>query len=62
MINTNMQDATGTWTSSDPTVMYINQQGFGVGESQNGTTIIRYTSPTGVSFVEWVMNVIAPTG
>jgi hypothetical protein len=61
MINTNMQDATGTWTSSDPTVMYINQQGFAWAIS-NGTTIIRYTSPTGVSFSEWVMNVIAPTG
>jgi GDSL-like Lipase/Acylhydrolase family len=60
LINTNMQDATGTWTSSNPVVMNVNQQGLAWALS-NGTTIIRYTSPTGVAFSEWVMYVNAPT-
>jgi hypothetical protein len=59
LINPNMQDATGTWTSSNPEVMNINQKGLTWALS-NGTTIIRYTSPTGVSFNEWVMYVNAP--
>ena len=60
LINTNAQDATGTWTSSNPVVMNINQKGLAWALS-GGTTIIRYTSPTGVSFNEWVMYVGAPT-
>jgi lysophospholipase L1-like esterase len=60
LINTNMQDATGTWTSSNPVVMNINQKGLAWALS-NGTTIIRYTSPTGVAFSEWIMYVSAPT-
>jgi hypothetical protein len=56
LINTNMQDATGTWTSSNPAVMNVNQQGLAWALS-NGTTIIRYTSPTGVAFSEWIMYV-----
>jgi hypothetical protein len=55
-----VQDATGTWTSSNPVVMNINQQGLAWALS-SGTTIIRYTSPTGVAFSEWVMYVSAPT-
>jgi uncharacterized protein YjdB len=54
-----MQDATGTWTSSNPEVMNINQQGLAWALS-SGTTIIHYTSPGGVSFNEWVMYVGAP--
>jgi GDSL-like Lipase/Acylhydrolase family len=54
LINTNMQDATGTWTSSNPVVMNINQQGLAWALS-SGTTTIRYTSPTGVAFSGWVM-------
>jgi acyl-CoA thioesterase I len=60
LTNTNMQDATGTWTSSNPVVMNINQQGLAWALS-SGTTIIRYTSPGGVSFNEWVMYVNAPS-
>ncbi len=59
LINTNMQDATGTWTSSNPVVMNINQQGLAWALS-GGTTIIKYRSPTGVPFSEWVMHVNAP--
>jgi acyl-CoA thioesterase I len=60
LLNPNVQGATGTWTSSNPVVMNINQQGLAWALS-NGTTIIRYTSPTGVAFSEWVMYVNAPT-
>jgi acyl-CoA thioesterase-1 len=59
MINSNMQDATGTWTSSNPVVMNVNQQGLAWALS-NGTTIIRYTAPNGVAFSEWIMYVNAP--
>jgi hypothetical protein len=58
LTNTNMQDSTGTWTSSNPTVMYVNQNGLAWALS-SGTTIIRYTSPTGVAFSEWIMYVTA---
>jgi hypothetical protein len=59
MINTNMQDATGTWTSSNPAAMYVDQQGRPWALS-NGTAIIRYASPSGVNFSEWIMYVNAP--
>jgi hypothetical protein len=60
LTNPNIEDATGTWTSSDPVVMNINQKGLAWPLS-NGTTIIRYTSPGGASFNEWVMYVDAPS-
>jgi hypothetical protein len=56
-INTNLQGANGTWTSSNPLVMTISQQG-GAQALTYGTTIIRYTSFNGVQFSEWVMNVV----
>ena len=56
LINTTFQGSSGTWTSSNPLVMYINQAGLAWAVSQ-GTAIIRYTSPTGVSFSEWIMYV-----
>jgi hypothetical protein len=56
MLNTNMQYATGTWTSSNPEVMYINQQGLAYALS-GGTTVIKYTPPSGAAFSEWVMYV-----
>ena len=59
LLNTNVQGSTGTWTSSNPVVMNVNQQGLAWALSQ-GTTIIRYTSPTGVAFSEWIMYVTAP--
>jgi hypothetical protein len=61
LLNTSFQGASGTWTSSNPLVMYINQTGLAWANSP-GTTIIRYTSPTGVSFSEWIMYVDAPLG
>jgi hypothetical protein len=62
-INTNLAGANGTWTSSNPLVMTINQQGGAVALTP-GTTTIRYTSlpasagVNGVAFSEWVMNVV----
>jgi hypothetical protein len=50
------QGSSGTWTSSNPLVMSVNQIGVAWAISA-GTTIIRYTSPTGVAFSEWIMYV-----
>jgi hypothetical protein len=61
LLNTNVQGSTGTWTSSNPVVIYINQQGFAWPLSKS-TAIIRYTAPSGVNFSEWIMHVTAPTG
>jgi hypothetical protein len=58
LLNTSFEGFGGTWTSSKPLVMYVNQAGVAWANSQ-GTTIVRYTSPSGVSFSEWVMNVAA---
>jgi ABC-type sugar transport system substrate-binding protein len=55
-INTNLQGATGTWTSSNPLVITIDQTGYGQALTA-GTTIIRYTTPNGVAFSEWIMYV-----
>jgi hypothetical protein len=55
-INPNLQGATGTWTSSNPLVITIDQTGYGQALTV-GTTIIRYTSPNGVAFSEWIMYV-----
>jgi hypothetical protein len=60
LTNTNIADANGTWTSSNPEVMNINQKGLTWALS-SGTTIIRYTAPDGLAFSEWVMYVNAPT-
>jgi hypothetical protein len=46
----------GTWTSSNPLVITIDQTGYGLALTA-GTTIIRYTSPNGVAFSEWIMYV-----
>jgi hypothetical protein len=59
LLNTSFQGASGTWTSSNPLVIYINQAGLAWANAQ-GTATIRYTSPTGVSFSEWIMHVGAP--
>jgi hypothetical protein len=60
LLNPLINGSTGTWTSSDPVVMNISQNGLAWALS-GGSTIIRYTSPGGVSFNEWVMYVGAPT-
>jgi hypothetical protein len=51
LLNTNFQGASGTWTSSNPVVMYVNQDGLAWALSP-GTAIIRYTSSSGVAFSE----------
>jgi lysophospholipase L1-like esterase len=59
MLNSSFQGSSGTWTSSNPLVMTINQLGVAWSISP-GTTIIRYTAPNGVAFSEWVMYVTQP--
>jgi GDSL-like Lipase/Acylhydrolase family/Bacterial Ig-like domain (group 2) len=54
--NTNFNGSSGTWASTNPLVMYVNQQGLAYGLS-GGTATITYTSPTGVKFSEWIMYV-----
>jgi hypothetical protein len=57
LINTNFAGASGTWTSSNPLVLTINQTGSGQALTA-GTTTIRYTSPNGVAFSEWIMYIV----
>jgi hypothetical protein len=54
MLNTSfVTGSNGTWASSNPLVVYINQDGLAWTISA-GTAIITYTSPTGVKFNEWI--------
>ncbi len=57
LLNPNFQGSNGSWTSSNPLVMYISPSGLAWALSQ-GTAIIRYTSPSGVNFSEWIMYVL----
>jgi hypothetical protein len=61
MLNSNFAGATGTWTSSNPLVMYVSPKGAAVALSQ-GTANITYTAPNGVRFSYWTMTVGAPFG
>jgi hypothetical protein len=56
-LNSNFAGSTGTWTSSNPLVIYVIQKGLAWSLSP-GTAIIRYIPPSGVSFNERVMNVL----
>jgi lysophospholipase L1-like esterase len=56
-VNSNFQGASGTWTSSNPLVMYVNQTGQTWALSP-GTAIIHYVTPSGVPFSEWIMYVL----
>jgi hypothetical protein len=56
MVNTSFLGSSGTWSSSNPMVMYVNQQGVTWAVSQ-GTATIRYTAPNGLAFSPWVMHV-----
>jgi lysophospholipase L1-like esterase len=58
MMNTNFAGLNGTWTSSDPSVMYVGYSGTAFAISP-GTATISYISPSGVSFAPWVMTVQA---
>jgi hypothetical protein len=59
LLSTNLQGSNGTWTSSNALVMYVNQSGMTWAISQ-GTAIIRYQSPCGLKFSEWIMYVKPP--
>jgi hypothetical protein len=54
--NANFDGMTGIWTSSNPNVMYISQQGlaFGIGQ---GITSISFISASGSHFSPWTMTV-----
>lgn len=56
MINTDFGGLNGTWTSSNPSVMYVGYSGTAFAASP-GTATISYTSPVGVHFSPWVMTV-----
>jgi hypothetical protein len=60
LINTSYAGTNGTWASSNPLVLYVNQQGMAWAIS-SGTAHLTYTSPTGVRFAEWTINVTTPT-
>jgi uncharacterized protein YjdB len=59
IINSNVTGSSGTWASSNPLAMYVNQQGLAYALS-SGTANITYTSPTGVRFSEWTMYITEP--
>ena len=48
----------GTWISSNPKVMTVNQQGFAIAFTP-GTTSIRFTTTSGHTFSPWTMTVFA---
>jgi GDSL-like Lipase/Acylhydrolase family len=58
MLNTDFSGLNGTWTSSNPSVMYIGYNGAAFAVSP-GTTTITYTSPQGIKFTPWTMTVQA---
>ena len=51
--------AAGTWTSSNPKVMSVNQQGFAYAFTP-GTAQIWFKSASGQTFSPWTMTVFAP--
>ncbi len=57
LYSTNFAGSSGTWSSSDPYVMYVSQTGLAWAMSA-GTATIKYVSPTGVRFSEWIMTVV----
>ena len=56
LLNQNFDGMQGIWTSSNPAVMYINQQGQAVAYGP-GTTTISFRSASGVPFSPWIMTV-----
>ena len=60
LVNSNFQGSSGTWTSSNPLVMYVSQTGETWALSP-GTAIIHYVTPSGVPFSEWIMYVLPPS-
>jgi hypothetical protein len=58
MLNSNIAGASGTWSSNNPAVMYVNPYGYAEALSP-GTAWISYVSPDGVAFSPWVMTVVS---
>jgi len=56
LLNSNFAGSSGTWTSNNPSVMYVTQTGIAYALSP-GTAWISYVSPEGVGFSPWVMTV-----
>jgi hypothetical protein len=54
--NSTYVGSSGTWASSNPLVMYVNQTGVAWALTP-GTAAITYMSPSGVKFSEWIMYV-----
>ena len=55
-LNENFAGATGTWTSSNPSIMFVSPTGM-AWALNTGTATIRYTPANGVKFSSWVMYV-----
>jgi hypothetical protein len=60
MLNTNFRGSSGTWTTSNPLVIYVSPTGM-AWPLTPGTATIRYTSLDGVKFSEWIMYIIPGT-
>jgi hypothetical protein len=56
MLNVPYGGTQGTWTSSDPKVMDVNQHGFAFAYT-SGTASIQFKSASGVTFSPWIMTV-----
>ncbi len=56
VLNSTFGGSSGTWTSSNPLVMYVDQKGLAQGLTV-GKAQITYRSPTGVLFNPWNMTV-----
>jgi lysophospholipase L1-like esterase len=55
-INTTLNGNDGTWTSSNPLVVSVNQQGL-ANALTPGTAIIKYIPANGMKFNEWIMTI-----
>lgn len=58
MQSQNFDGMQGIWSSSNPAVMYVNQQGQALSYGP-GTATISFKSASGVPFSPWVMTVYA---
>jgi lysophospholipase L1-like esterase len=56
LINSTYAGSTGTWASSNPLVMWIDQKGLATALAPGGV-VITYKSPSGVAFNEWRIHV-----
>ena len=61
MLNANYDGMQGIWTSSNPSVMYVSQQGVALSIGP-GTTSISFVTASGSHFSPWTMTVQQETG